>query len=57
MKPGRLGALAALLTSAVALAQPAGKPKPAAASRYAGYVHRWHTPSEAQVLVDEAGVD
>jgi len=43
------------LTSAIALAQPAGKPKPATPSRYSGYVHRWHAPSEAPVLVDEAG--
>ena len=53
--PWRLGALAAVFTSAIALAQPAGKPKPAAPSRYAGYVHRWHAPGEAPVLVDEAG--
>jgi len=51
----RLGALAAVCFSGIALAQPAGKSKAAAPSRYAGYVHRWHAPSEDPVLIDPAG--
>ncbi len=47
-----------LLASAAALAQPPAKPvKPAASgpSRYAGYVHRWHTPSDEPIVLDALG--
>jgi len=57
---GNLAAAAALLVSAVALAQPPTKPgptkqKPLLPSRYAGYVRGWHTPDENPAALDESG--
>jgi uncharacterized protein YcbK (DUF882 family) len=54
-----LAATACILASAVALAQTpakqAAKPKAPPVSRYAGYVHRWHAPSEEPIVMDPAG--
>jgi uncharacterized protein YcbK (DUF882 family) len=55
-----LAGAACILASAVALAQtpakpPQAKPKAPPVSRYAGYVHRWHSPSDAPILTDSDG--
>jgi uncharacterized protein YcbK (DUF882 family) len=55
-----LAATACILASAVALAQapakpPPAKPKTPTVSRYAGYVHRWHAPSDEPIVTDPAG--
>jgi uncharacterized protein YcbK (DUF882 family) len=57
---GNLAAVAALLASAVALAQPpakpgSAKPRGSSPSRYAGYVRTWHAPDESPAALDESG--
>ncbi len=46
---------ASLFASVVALADLPSKPKPAAPSRYAGAVHRWHAASDEPARVDAQG--